>query len=79
MKIVGLLTVVYVLGGETPDVRVIPSGFMSKAECERHVELSKQILRPENFTEDGRSILSTFTTCSPVEVDYAIEQMQKVP
>ena len=61
--VLGLFTAVYILGGATPDVLLIPQKFLELGAChERETQFNKNPDH-EPYTDDGKPILAVYYKC----------------
>ena len=77
--ILGIFTVVYILGGATPDVQIINGDFSPLSACKaRADEANASKTAAPSFTKDGRPILMTLYKCQPVDKEDLDMALAKV-
>lgn len=78
MKIIGLLTIVYVLGGPIPAVDTVARDFMPLDECKATAESLAKIPQLDSFDSQGRPILSVFYDCTVLDAADVISAVERL-
>lgn len=73
MKILGLFTLVYVMGGSAPSVDTVAHNFMALQDCKARAADWNEKVQDETY-RNGKPILYVRAVCTAISADEVLEQ-----